>query len=92
MAKRSDETHIRKITKVGGHSLSVTIPIDLARALKLRERQKVTVTQKGTKLHHCRLEAGLTVVARCARYTPYTTQAPLRGACALCKRCTSGST
>lgn len=50
MAKRSDETHVRKITKVGGSSLSITIPIDLARTLNWRERQKVIVVQKGSSL------------------------------------------
>lgn len=46
MKKRS----IRKLTKLGGHSLGVTIPIDLVRELKWRERQKVVVTKRGKKL------------------------------------------
>jgi antitoxin component of MazEF toxin-antitoxin module len=50
MAKRSDKRNIRKLTKLGGHSLGVTIPIDLVRALKWRERQKVVVTKRGQKL------------------------------------------
>ena len=50
MAKRSDEQHIRKLTKVGTHSLAVTIPIDIVRKLKLRERQKVVVREKNGTL------------------------------------------
>jgi antitoxin component of MazEF toxin-antitoxin module len=50
MAKRSDKRNIRKITKVGGHSLAVTIPIEMARKLKWRERQKVVVKQVGKRL------------------------------------------
>ena len=50
MAKRSDKKHIRKLTKTGGHSIGLTIPIDIVRKLKWRERQKVTVEQKGKSL------------------------------------------
>ncbi|MCF7812548.1 AbrB/MazE/SpoVT family DNA-binding domain-containing protein [Candidatus Gracilibacteria bacterium] len=41
---------IRKITKVGGASYSVTIPKDIVRALGWREHQKVVVTQRGQKI------------------------------------------
>lgn len=48
--RRSDEKHIRKLTKLGGHSYGVTIPIEYIRELGWRERQKVTVKKKGDKL------------------------------------------
>ena len=50
MDKKSGKENIRKITKVGGHSLAVTIPISLIRALKWKERQKVVVKKVGKKL------------------------------------------
>lgn len=50
MAKRSDKTSIRKLTKTGGHSIGVTIPIDIVRKLKWRERQKVVVKKVGKRI------------------------------------------
>ena len=50
MAKRSDKTNIRKLTKTGGHSLGVTIPIDIVRKLSWKERQKVVVDLRGKKI------------------------------------------
>jgi len=51
MARRTlEKRNIRKLTKSGGKSISVTIPIDIIRALNWREKQKVTVTKKGKKL------------------------------------------
>lgn len=41
--RKLNDKNIRKITKVGKHSLSVTIPIEIARKLKWREKQKVVV-------------------------------------------------
>lgn len=51
MARRKlGESNIRKIIKLGIQSLVVTIPIEIARALKLREKQKVTVRKSGKKI------------------------------------------
>lgn len=52
MARRSlDERNIRKLTKVSqGRSYSVTLPIEMIRNLKWRERQKLKVTQRGKKI------------------------------------------
>ncbi len=51
MARRKlNKRNIRKITRVGGTSLSVTIPVEFARKLKWRERQKVVVKLRGKKL------------------------------------------
>lgn len=48
--RKTGQTNIRKITKVGKASLAVTLPIDLVRKLGWRERQRVVVTLKGKKL------------------------------------------
>lgn len=44
MARRKTEDNsIRKLTKVGGKSIGVTLPIDLVRELGWKEKQRVTV-------------------------------------------------
>jgi len=43
MPKRTPNKNIRKLTKLGGHTLAVSIPIEIIRDLKWRERQKVVV-------------------------------------------------
>lgn len=48
--QKSYNKSIRKLTKVGGLSLSVTIPIEIVRELKWRERQKVVVKKRGKKI------------------------------------------
>ena len=50
MEKRSDKKNIRKLTKPGGHSIGVTIPIDIVRKLNWKERQKVVVNLRGKKI------------------------------------------
>lgn len=47
MPRRTLENEsVRKITKVGGSSYAVTIPIEIIRKLGWRERQKVVVTEQ----------------------------------------------
>ena len=48
--RKLQDKNIRKITKVGGHSMSVTIPIEIIRQLSWREKQKVVVKKIGTKV------------------------------------------
>ena len=48
--KPLNERHVRKITKVGGKSYSVTLPIHIIRQLGWRERQKVTVIFDGKQI------------------------------------------
>lgn len=44
MARRKTEDNsIRKLTKVGGKSIGLTLPIELVRELGWKEKQKVTV-------------------------------------------------
>lgn len=50
MKKRTDPRNTRKLTKVGGKSISVTLPIHLVRELRWRERQKVVVRKVGKHL------------------------------------------
>ena len=48
--QKLEDRSIRKITKVGEKSYSVTIPIELIRDLKWREKQKVVVERVGDHL------------------------------------------
>jgi len=41
---------VRKLTKVGGNTLSVTLPRDLVSELKWKDKQKVVVKKKGSTL------------------------------------------
>lgn len=41
--KKSTETNIRKLTKIGKQSIGLTLPIDVVRKLGWKERQKVVV-------------------------------------------------
>ncbi|MAG44698.1 hypothetical protein CL633_02310 [bacterium] len=51
MARRKNkEKNIRKLTKLGGKSLAVTLPIEFIRKLKWREKQKVVVSLRGKKV------------------------------------------
>lgn len=47
---KSTKQNIRKLTRLGGHSLGLTIPIEITRVLGWRERQKVVVKREGKKL------------------------------------------
>lgn len=39
--------YIRKVTRVGKRSLSIVIPAELVRELKIRERQKLVIKKRG---------------------------------------------
>jgi len=41
--RKLEDKNIRKITRVGKRSLSITIPIEIAKELGWREKQKVVV-------------------------------------------------
>ncbi len=44
MARRmAGKTNVRKLTKLGGKSVAVTLPIEYIRALGWKEKQKVVV-------------------------------------------------
>ena len=42
--------NIRKLTKVGGTSYAVTIPIEIIKEFGWRERQKLVVKKQGKKI------------------------------------------
>ncbi len=43
MTKTIADKNVRKLTKLGGKSIAVTLPIELVRELGWREKQKVVV-------------------------------------------------
>jgi hypothetical protein len=43
MEKKTEDKSVRKLTKVGGKSIGLTLPIELVRELGWREKQKVVV-------------------------------------------------
>lgn len=51
-SRKLKEKNIRKLIRLGraGSSLGLTIPKELATALRWKERQKVVVKQEGSKL------------------------------------------
>lgn len=44
------EKYIRKVTRVGKRSLSINIPAEIVDQLKLKEKQKLTITTKGRSI------------------------------------------
>jgi antitoxin component of MazEF toxin-antitoxin module len=48
--RKLGDKNIRNLTKVGKHSIAVTIPIESIRELKWKERQKVVVKKSGNKI------------------------------------------
>ena len=42
--------YIRKLTRVGKRSLAIVIPAEVVDNLKLREKQKLTITVKGRSI------------------------------------------
>lgn len=48
--RKSGEQNIRKLTRMGGKSLGLTLPMDLVEKLGWREKQKVRVVTKGRHL------------------------------------------
>ena len=45
-----DSRTLRKITRVGGTSYAVTIPIDFIKELQWKSKQKVFVTKEGERI------------------------------------------
>jgi bifunctional DNA-binding transcriptional regulator/antitoxin component of YhaV-PrlF toxin-antitoxin module len=42
--------YIRKVTRVGKRSLSIVIPAEIVDKLKIKEKQKLTITTKGKSI------------------------------------------
>ena len=52
MARRAlKDKNIRKLSRVGNHSLGLTLPIEIVKKLKWKEKQKVVVNLKGSTIH-----------------------------------------
>ena len=50
MNRKTNERNIRKLTKMGKASLGLTLPMEVIQELKWKEKQRVVVKKKGTKL------------------------------------------
>jgi antitoxin component of MazEF toxin-antitoxin module len=45
--RRLEKNNIRKLGRIGNHSIGLTLPIEIVRELKWREKQKVVVKKRG---------------------------------------------
>lgn len=50
LVRKQEDKNIRKLTKLGGKSIAVTIPVEYIREFGWREHQKVVVHKSGKKL------------------------------------------
>ena len=50
MARKLKDKNIRSLTKAGKRSLYVMLPIEMVEKLKWKERQKVVLSLKGSKI------------------------------------------
>jgi antitoxin component of MazEF toxin-antitoxin module len=51
MARRNlKDRNIRKLTKIGGKSIAVKLPIEFIRELKWKSKQKIVIKKHGSKL------------------------------------------
>jgi antitoxin component of MazEF toxin-antitoxin module len=48
--RKLKDKNIRKLTKVGGATLYVTIPVEMVKQLNWKERQKVVLSLKNKKI------------------------------------------
>lgn len=48
--RRLEERAVRKLTKTGAGSITVTLPIEIVRELKWRTGQKVVIKKSGAKV------------------------------------------
>ncbi len=48
--RKQNEKNIRKLTKLGGKSLAVTLPVEMVEKLRWKEKQKVRIVKKGRHL------------------------------------------
>jgi len=50
MRRKLENKNVRKLSRIGDHSIGLTLPIDIVRALRWREKQKVVVKKRGKKI------------------------------------------
>ncbi len=48
--KKNMNKYIRKVTRIGKRSLSIVIPAEIAKELKIREKQKLVISRKGRSI------------------------------------------
>jgi len=48
--RKNEESNVRKLVKLGGQSLAVTLPIEIIRELGWKEKQKVVVKVERKKI------------------------------------------
>lgn len=48
--RKNEESNVRKLVKLGGQSLAVTLPIEIMRELGWKEKQKVVVKVERKKI------------------------------------------
>ncbi|HRY82988.1 MAG TPA: AbrB/MazE/SpoVT family DNA-binding domain-containing protein [Candidatus Moranbacteria bacterium] len=48
--RKNEESNVRKLVKLGGQSLAVTLPIEIMRELGWKEKQKVVVKMERKKI------------------------------------------
>jgi len=48
--KKNMEKYIRKATRAGRRSISIVIPAEIVDQLKIKEKQKLTITTKGKSI------------------------------------------
>lgn len=44
------EKYIRKVTRVGKRSLAIVLPAEIIKELKIREKQKLTITTRSKNI------------------------------------------
>ena len=50
MRRKLNDKNIRKLSRIGDKSIGLTLPIEIVRELKWREKQKVVVKKSGSKI------------------------------------------
>ena len=48
--RKLENKNIRKLARIGNKSIGLTLPIDIVRELKWREKQKVVVKKQGKNI------------------------------------------
>ena len=48
--RKLKDRNVRKLTRIGNNSVGLTLPIEIIRELRWREKQKVVVHKRGNKI------------------------------------------
>ncbi|MBU0722328.1 hypothetical protein KKA93_02645 [Patescibacteria group bacterium] len=65
MARRKTENeNIRKLTKIGDRNIGLTLPVEMIRKLKWKERQKVACQNERKEYNNKRLEIRIKRICR----------------------------